>query len=77
MLSLMSLGPDFNHFGHKFWLKKIFLDVPETKCWTKSFSDSHDSACFFDIISPMSLQVLLLALSLGGTSKTHVFKKIY
>ena len=37
------------------------------------------TACFFDIISPMSPQVLevLLALILGGPSKSCVFEKIY
>ena len=49
-VKLMSL--DFNRFGHKLSLEKIFLDVQETEFLTKSFSDSHDSACFFDIISP-------------------------
>ena len=36
----------------KFLFEKIFLDAPETYSWTKSFSDSHNSACFFDIILP-------------------------
>ena len=36
----------------KFSLEKIFLDVRETYSWTKSSSDSHNSACFFDIILP-------------------------
>ena len=57
MLSLSNwwvwnFGPHFNCFGHKLSLEKIFLDAQETEFLTKSFSDSHDSACFFDIISP-------------------------
>ena len=60
----MHLGPDFSPFGHDLLLEKIFLVTRETECWTKLFSDSHDlftffsTACFFDIISPMSPQVL-------------------
>ena len=58
----MRLGPDFSHFGHKDMSRDR-----ETECWTKLFSDSHmllffyfflSSACFFDIISSMSPQVL-------------------
>ena len=42
---------------------KIFLVAWETECWTKLISDSHMfffiySACFFDIISSLSSQVL-------------------
>ena len=60
----MHLGPDFSPFGHNLLLEKIFLVTRETECWTKLFSDSHDfllffsTACFFDIILPMSPQVL-------------------
>ena len=61
----MHLGPDFSPFGHILLLEKIFLVTRETECWTKLFSDSHDffyfffsTACFFDIISPMSPQIL-------------------
>ena len=55
----MHLGPDFSPFGHNLLLEKIFLVTQETECWTKLFSDSHDFfTCFFDIISPMSPQVL-------------------
>ena len=61
----MHLGPDFSPFGHDLLLEKIFLVMRETECWTKLFSDSHDffftffsTACFFDIILPMSPQVL-------------------
>ena len=60
----MHLGPDFSPFGHNFLLEKIFLVTQETECWTNLFSDSHDffyffsTACFFDIILPMSPQVL-------------------
>ena len=60
----MHLGPDFSPFRHDLLLEKILLVTRETECWTKLFSDSHDffdffsKACFFDIILPMSLQVL-------------------
>ena len=59
----MHLGPDFSPFGHDRLLEKIFLVTRETECWTKLFSDRYDffftffKACFFDIISSMSLQV--------------------
>ena len=67
----MYLGPDFSPFGHDLLLEKIFLVTRETKCWTKLFSDSHDffllfsTACFFDIILPMSPQVLESTFSTG------------
>ena len=57
----MHLGPDFSH---DLLLEKIFLFTRETECWTKLFSDSHDffyfssTACFFEIILPMSPQFL-------------------
>ena len=60
----MHLEQDFSPFGHDLLLEKIFLVTRETKCWTKLFLDSHDfftffsTACFFDTISPMYLQVL-------------------
>ena len=59
----MHLGPDFSPFGHDCLLEKIVLDTPETECWTKLFSVTilfyfFSTACFFDIISPMSPQVL-------------------
>ena len=81
----MLLGPDFSPFGHDLLLEKIFLVTRETECSTKLFSDSHNcfyffsTACFFNIISPMSPQVLesTLALILGGPSRSCVFEKIY
>ena len=60
----MHLGADFSPFGHDLLLEKIFLVTRETECWPKLFSDSHDflilfsTACFFDIILPLSPQVL-------------------
>ena len=60
----MHLGPDFSPFGHNLLLEKIFLVTREIECWTKLFSDSHiffyffSTACFFDIILPMSPQDL-------------------
>ena len=60
----MHWGPDFSHFGQDLLLEKIFLVMRETECWTKLFSDSHNfftffsTACFFNIILPMSPLVL-------------------
>ena len=58
----MHLGPDFSPFGQNLLLEKIFLVTRETECWTKLFSVTifyfFSTACFFDIISPMSPQVL-------------------
>ena len=49
-------------FGHDLLLEKIFLVKPDTECCTKLFSDSYvfffSKACFFDIISSMSPEVL-------------------
>ena len=75
MHSLMSLGPDSNLFGHEFLLEKIFHDAREIECWTILFSDSHDSACFFYIITPMSPQVVLSSLTLLWHFKDSCFQK--
>ena len=77
----MHLGQDFSTFGHNLLLEKIFLVTRETKCWTKLFSDGHN---FF--LQHVSLTLfylcpriwkVLLALILGGPSKSCVFEKIY
>ena len=81
----MHLGPDFRHFGHDLLLEKIFLVTRETKCWTKLFSDSHDFFTFFlqhvsltlFHLCPCRFWKVLLALILGGPSKSCVFEKIY
>ena len=38
----MRLGQYFSRFGHNILLKRYFFVARETKCWTKSFSGSHD-----------------------------------
>ena len=64
MCVLMRFYAFGNSLSQDFLLKNIFLGEWETKCWTKSFSDSHifflifSSACFFDIIPPMFPQAL-------------------
>ena len=78
----MHLGPDFSH---DLLLEKIFLFTRETECWTKLFSDSHDFFTF--LLQHVSLKLfylcprrfwkVLLALILGGPSKSCVFEKIY
>ena len=62
----MHLGPDFSPFGHNLLLEKIFLVMRETECLldkivfrqSQFFFYFFSTACFFDIISPMSLQIL-------------------
>ena len=81
----MHLGPDYSPFGHDLLLEKIFFVTQETECWTKLFSDSHDFFTFF--LQHVSLTLIhlcphrfwkvLLALILGGPSKSCVFEKIY
>ena len=81
----MHLGPDFSPFGHDILLEKIFLVTRETECWTKMFSDSHDFFTFFlqhvsltlFYLCPHRFLKVLLALILGGPSKSCVFEKIY
>ena len=81
----MHLGPDFSPFGHNLLLEKIFLVTRETECWTKLFSDSHDFFTFFlqhvsltlFYLCPCRFRKVLLALILGGPSKSCVFEKIY
>ena len=81
----MHWGPDFSPFGHDLLLEKIFLVTRETECWTKLFSDSHNffyffsTACFFNIILPMSLLVLESTFSTDPWWSFHrvVFSKIY
>ena len=83
---LCNLGPNFSPFGHDLLLEKIFLVTQETECWTKLFSDSHDFFFTF-FLQHFSLTLfylcarrfwkVLLALILGGPSKSCVFEKIY
>ena len=79
----MPLGPDFSRFGHDLLLEKKFFVTQETKCRIKLFSDSHDffflqhvSLTLFHLC-PRRVWKVLLALILGGTSKSRVFEKIY
>ena len=77
----MRLGPDFSCFGHNLLIEKIFLVALETKCWTKLFSDSYK--LFYLFLQHVSLTLfhlctrrfgkVLLALILGGNSKSRVF----
>ena len=81
----MHLGPDFSTFGHNLLLEKLFLVTREAECWTKLFSDSHDFFIFFlkhvsltlFYLCPGRFWKVLLALILGGPSKSCVFEKIY
>ena len=81
----MHLGPDFSPFGQNLLLEKIFLVTQETECWTKLLSDSHDFFYFFlqhvsltlFHLCPRRFWKVLLALILGGPSKSCVFEKIY
>ena len=74
----MHLEQDLSPFGHDLLQEKIFLVTRETECWTKLFSDSHD---FFSLtlfhLCPRRFWKVLLALILGGPSKSCVFEKIY
>ena len=78
----MHLGPDFSPFGHDLLLEKIFLVTRETECWTKLFSDSHNfflqhvSLTLFHLC-PRRFWKVLLALILGGPSKSCVFENLY
>ena len=81
----MHFGPDFSPFGHDLLLEKMLLVTQETECWTKLFSDSHIFFYFF--LQHVSLTLfhlcrfrfwkVLLALILGGPSKSCIFEKIY
>ena len=82
----MHLGPDFSPFGHDLLLEKIFLVRRETECGTKLFSDSHKFFLIFFLqhvsltlfyLCPRRFWKVLLALILGGSSKSCVFEKIY
>ena len=81
----MHLGQNISPFGHNLLLEKIFLVRRETECWTKLFSDSHDFFTFFlqhvlltlFYLCPRRFWKVLLALILGGPSKSCVFEKIY
>ena len=59
----MRLGPDFSHFGHNFLLEKIFRHTRNRGLDNFLFRQSQffylfSTACFFNIISSMSPQVL-------------------
>ena len=83
----MRLGPDFSRFGHDFLLEKIFLSCENQMLdkivfrQSQLFFNFFSTACFFDIISSTCMSrrfwKVLLALILGGSSKSHVFEKIY
>ena len=79
----MHLEQDFSPFGHNLLLEKIFLVMRETECWTKLFSDSHDFLTFFlqhvfltlFHLCPRRFWKVLLALILGGPSKSCILKR--
>ena len=57
----MPLGPDFSRFGHKdisCRVRNRMLDKIVFRQSHDFFFDFFSSACFFDIISSMSPQVL-------------------
>ena len=61
----MRLGPEFSRFGHDLLLEKIFLSREKPNAGQNCFQTVafyfiyiFSSACFFDIMSSMSLQVL-------------------
>ena len=78
----MRLGPDFSRFGHEFLLEKIFLSREKPNAGQFFFSDSHDFFTYFlqhvsltlFHLCPHRFWKVLLALILGGTSKSRVFE---
>ena len=85
-MGFYAFGTRFQSFGQDLLLEKIFLVTRETECWTKLFSDSHDFFFTFFLqhvsltlfhLCPHRFWKVLLALILGGPSKSCVFEKIY
>ena len=81
----MHLGPDFSPFGHNLLLEKIFLVMRETECLLDkivfrqsrfffTFFLQHVSLTLFHLC-PRRFWKVLLALILGGPSKSCVFEK--
>ena len=76
----MRFGPDFSRFGHK----DISCCVRNRMLDKIIFRQSHVVFCTFFIqhvyltlfhLCPAGFSKVLLALILGGTSKSHVFEK--
>ena len=78
----MRLGPDFSRFGHK----DISCRVRNLMLDKIVFRQSHVFVFFYFFLQHVSLTLfhlcprrfckVLLALILGGTSKSHIFEKI-
>ena len=76
------LGPDFSRFDHGFLQIRYSLMREKPNVSSKIFFRQllfsfSSSSCFFDNISPMSRKLLTKSMTLGGTSKTHIFQKIH
>ena len=81
----MHLGPDFSRFGHDLLLKRYFLSREKLNAGQNCFQTvtiffyfflQHVSLTLF-YLCPRRFWKVLLALILGGPSKSCVFKKIY
>ena len=83
----MHLRPDLSLFGHNLLLENLRYFLSRgNQCWTKLFSDSHNYFLLFFLqhvslklfhLCPRRFWKVLLALILGGPSKSCVFEKIY
>ena len=80
----MRLGPDFSRFGRKDiscrvrnqMLDKIVFRQSLCLFFFTIFSSAFFFAGHYFIYVPAGFSKVLLALILGGTSKSHVFEKI-
>ena len=85
MVFFYEFGTRFQSFWSQSFARKDIFVTQETECWTKLFSDSHDFFTFFlqhvsltlFHLCPRRFWKVLLALILGGPSKSCVFEKIY
>ena len=78
----MHLRPDFSRFGHDLLLEKILpnagqncfrtVTFPPPPCFSFSMFLWH-----YFIYDPLGFGKALLALILGGTSKSRVYEKIF
>ena len=74
----MRLGPDFSRFGHKDISCRVRNRMLDKTVFRLShvFFLQHVSLTLFHLC-PRRFSKVLLALILGGTSKSHVFEKIF
>ena len=72
----MRLGPDFSRFCHKDISCRVRNRMLDKIVFRQSHFFFHffPSACF--IYVPVGFRKVLLALILGGTSKSNVFEKM-